>query len=244
MPGVIILAGLGNPGPKYARHRHNVGFMAVDAIADAQNFGPVRRKFNAEMREGFLEGPAGRCKAVTLKPQTYMNESGRSVAEAMRYLNAEPSDVVVFHDELDLAPGKLRVKTGGGAAGHNGLRSIDSHIGANYRRVRIGIGHPGEKARVTGHVLGDFAKADHEWLDPLLSAIAASAPSLIEGDARFASDVALRCHPPKKDAGGSEKPLRQHTAPEPVKARAQEAEEDAKRGPLAEALGKLFGRKD
>ena len=244
MPAVIILVGLGNPGPKYAHHRHNVGFMAVDAIADAFNFGPVRKKFDAEVREGFLEGADGRCKAVALKPLTYMNESGRSVAEAMRYLNAEPGDVVVFHDELDLAAGKIRVKTGGGAAGHNGLRSISDHIGPDYRRVRIGIGHPGDKARVTGHVLGDFSKADKDWLEPLLGALASAAPMLLEGDARYSGEVgqrlaSLRPAPPKKediaaprdekDAAPASQSTQKPTAPG---------------GAIADALSKLLGRKE
>ena len=244
MPAVIILVGLGNPGPKYAHHRHNVGFMAVDAIADAFSFGPVRKKFDAEVREGFLESADGRCKAVALKPLTYMNESGRSVAEAMRYLNAEPGDVVVFHDELDLAAGKIRVKTGGGAAGHNGLRSISDHIGPDYRRVRIGIGHPGDKARVTGHVLGDFSKADKDWLEPLLGALASAAPMLLEGDARYSGEVgqrlaSLRPAPPKKediaaprdekDAAPASQSTQKPTAPG---------------GAIADALSKLLGRKE
>ena len=244
MPAVIILVGLGNPGPKYAHHRHNVGFMAVDAIADAFSFGPVRKKFDAEVREGFLESADGRCKAVALKPLTYMNESGRSVAEAMRYLNAEPGDVVVFHDELDLAAGKIRVKTGGGAAGHNGLRSISDHIGPDFRRVRIGIGHPGDKARVTGHVLGDFSKADKDWLEPLLGALASAAPMLLEGDARYSGEVgqrlaSLRPAPPKKediaaprdekDAAPASQSTQKPTAPG---------------GAIADALSKLLGRKE
>ncbi|HXI87785.1 MAG TPA: aminoacyl-tRNA hydrolase [Parvularculaceae bacterium] len=185
---LIILVGLGNPGAKYARHRHNVGFMAVDAIAEAHRFGPARRKFQAEMREGALGGR----KAIILKPQTFMNDSGQSVGEAMRFYKATPGDIVVFHDELDLAAGKVKAKTGGGVAGHNGLRSIDAHIGPEFRRVRIGISHPGDKSRVTGHVLGDFAKTDDEWLSPLLAAIAAAAPALVDSDSRFTTALALR----------------------------------------------------
>ena len=190
---MLLLVGLGNPGEKYRSHRHNVGFMAVDAIADACGFGPSRKKFQGELREGEL----GRAKALTLKPQTFMNESGQSVGAAMRFYKLTPQDVVVFHDELDLVAGKIKVKLGGGNAGHNGLRSIDEHIGNDFRRVRIGIGHPGDKSRVTGHVLGDFAKADRDWLDPLLAAIAKSAARLADGDARFASAVALALTPPK-----------------------------------------------
>lgn len=193
---MLLLVGLGNPGGKYALHRHNVGFMAVDAIADSHGFGAGKTKFQGELREGFLDGPAGRTKALILKPQTYMNDSGRSVGEALRFYKLDASDVVVFYDELDLAPGKLKVKTGGGAAGHNGIRSMDSHIGNDFRRIRIGIGHPGVKSRVTGHVLGDFAKSDRDWLDPMLDAIAGAAPLL--GDAegnKFTTAVAQKLAP-------------------------------------------------
>ena len=183
---MLVLVGLGNPGSKYAGHRHNVGFMAVDAIADAHRFGPSRAKFQGELREGVIGGE----KILALKPQTYMNDSGQSVGEAMRFFKLTPADVVVFHDELDLARGKVRIKIGGGAAGHNGLRSIADHIGADFHRVRIGIGHPGDKARVTGHVLGDFAKADEAWLLPLLAAFAKAAPRLASGDmVRYQSEV-------------------------------------------------------
>ncbi|MEK7266915.1 MAG: aminoacyl-tRNA hydrolase [Pseudomonadota bacterium] len=193
---MLLLVGLGNPGEKYRRHRHNVGFMAIDAIAEAHRFGPARNKFQAEMREGEIAGE----KAILLKPQTFMNDSGQSVGAAMRFYKLPPGDVVVFHDELDLAAGKIKAKLGGGNAGHNGLRSIDEHIGNEFRRVRIGIDHPGDKARVTGHVLGDFAKSDYDWLEPLLAAIAKSAAHLKDGDARFASAVALLLKPQKEAA--------------------------------------------
>ena len=199
---MLLLVGLGNPGEKYRRHRHNVGFMAVDAIAEARGFGPARAKFQGEIREG----DSGGAKALILKPQTYMNDSGQSVSAAMRFYKLTPADVVVFHDELDLAAGKIKAKLGGGTAGHNGLRSIDEHIGADFHRVRIGIGHPGDKTRVTGHVLGDFAKSDYDWLDPLLAAMAKSAGFLVESDARFATAVALALAPPNPgpapNAGG------------------------------------------
>lgn len=243
MPAVIILAGLGNPGPKYARHRHNVGYMAVDAIAEAHGFGPPRKKFQAEIREGFLDGPAGRQKAIVLKPTTFMNESGRSVGEAMRFFKSAPGDIAVFHDEIDLAAGKLRVKTGGGTAGHNGLRSIEAHIGPEFRRVRIGIGHPGDKAKVTGHVLGDFAKADRQWLAPLLSAIAEAAPYLIADDARFTSQVAQKLAAPKAPGERSKTPSPEHPANAGADPIVPPAGKPA-RGPLAEALRKLLGRKD
>ncbi|MBB5519466.1 aminoacyl-tRNA hydrolase [Amphiplicatus metriothermophilus] len=231
----LLLVGLGNPGAKYARHRHNVGFMAVDAVADVHGFSPPRAKFQGELREGFLDSPRGRIKAIVLKPLTYMNESGRSVGEAMRFFRLQPADVVVFHDELDLAPGKVKAKTGGGTAGHNGLKSIAAHIGPDFRRVRIGIGHPGDKARVTGHVLGDFARADQEWLAPLLAAVAAAAPALAEGDARFTSALAQRLQPPRgKDAPAAAR----QAAPRPTEA---DKKKDAT-NPFAKALGRLLGR--
>lgn len=209
---MLLLVGLGNPGEKYACHRHNVGFMAVDAIANAHGFGPARAKFQGELREGSLGGD----KALILKPQTYMNDSGRSVGEAVRFYKLEPEDVVVFYDELDLAPGKLKAKTGGGAAGHNGIRSIDAHIGNGFRRVRIGIGHPGDKSRVTGHVLGDFAKADQDWLSPLLAAIAAEAKFLAgDDDNRFLTAVAQRLAPPRKPAPAKAEPTAETPQPAP-----------------------------
>jgi PTH1 family peptidyl-tRNA hydrolase len=190
---MLLLVGLGNPGEKYRNHRHNVGFMAIDAIAGAHAFPAPRSKFQGELREGDIAGE----KALTLKPQTFMNESGLSVGAAMRFYKLTPADVVVFHDELDLAAGKIKAKIGGGNAGHNGLRSIAEQIGNEFRRVRIGIGHPGDKSRVTGHVLGDFAKADYDWLDPLLAAFAKSAKFLVDSDARFATAVAQELAPPK-----------------------------------------------
>lgn len=175
---MLVFAGLGNPGAKYANNRHNVGFMAADAIHRRHDFPRWTRKFSADVSLGEI----GTGKVLLLKPQTYMNLSGQAVGEALRYYKLSPSDLLVFHDDLDLAPGKVRIKTGGGNGGNNGLRSIDSHIGREYRRVRIGIGHPGAKERVTGHVLGEFAKADREWLEPLLEAIAENAGLLVSGD--------------------------------------------------------------
>ncbi len=198
---MLLIVGLGNPGEKYARNRHNVGFMAVDAIAEAHRFAPERKKFQGLLREGDL----GAVKALTLKPQTYMNDSGQSVGAAMRFYKLVPADVVVFHDELDLAAGKIKAKIGGGLAGHNGLKSIAEHIGEDFRRVRVGIGHPGDKARVTGHVLGDFAKSDQGWLEPLLAAMAKAAPTLAEGDAPFMNAVALTLAPPKSKEPPKEK---------------------------------------
>ncbi len=184
-----LWVGLGNPGPSYAMHRHNIGFMALDAIASVHDFPPPKRAFQGWGQEGRIGGE----KLLLLKPGTWMNESGRAVGEAMRFYKLAPADVTVFHDELDLAPFKLKVKTGGGTAGHNGLRSTDAHIGAEFRRVRLGIGHPGHKDRVTGHVLGNFAKAELDDLTDLLGALAAEAGWLAAGDdVRFMNEVARR----------------------------------------------------
>jgi PTH1 family peptidyl-tRNA hydrolase len=184
-----IWVGLGNPGPRYALHRHNVGFMAVDVIADMHSFGPVQTKFQGWVQEGRI----GTQKVLLLKPATFMNESGRAVGEALRFYKLGTDALTVFHDELDLAPFKVKVKQGGGHAGHNGLRSIDQHLGAALRRIRLGIGHPGHKDRVTGHVLGNFAKDEQDDLVAMLGAIGAEAELLAKGDdVRFMNDVALR----------------------------------------------------
>lgn len=190
---MLLLAGLGNPGQKYSSNRHNAGMMAVDAIAERYRLAAPRHRFQGITRDGLIAGE----KVVCLKPATFMNLSGQSVGEAVRFFKLSPSDVVVFHDELDLAPGKLRIKTGGGNGGHNGLRSIDAHIGPEYRRVRIGIGHPGNKDLVTPYVLSDFTKQEHnEWLAPLLDAIAACAEYLTRGeDEVFQSRVAAMLKP-------------------------------------------------
>ena len=192
-----LFVGLGNPGDRYARHRHNVGFMAVERIADRHRFGPWRQRFQGRLAEGMLDGE----RVWLLEPQTFMNESGRAIAEAARFMKLPPGDVVVFHDELDLVAGKVRVKAGGGVAGHNGLRSADACLGSrDFRRVRIGIGHPGHKDRVTGHVLSDFHKAEQTWLEPLLDAMAEAAPLLASGeDNAFMSRVALLTQPPKPE---------------------------------------------
>jgi PTH1 family peptidyl-tRNA hydrolase len=184
-----IWVGLGNPGPRYALHRHNIGFMTADVIADMHGFGPVQKKFQGWTQEGRI----GTERVLLLKPATFMNESGRSVGEAMHFYKLEPDALTVFHDELDLAPFKVKVKRGGGTAGHNGLRSIDQHLGPDFRRVRLGIGHPGHKDRVTGYVLGNYAKAEMDDLAGMLGAVSAEARWLAEGnDARFMSDIALR----------------------------------------------------
>lgn len=194
-----LFVGLGNPGSKYAGNRHNIGFMALDQIASDHNFAPWRKKFQGQLAEGRL----GREKVMLLKPETFMNLSGQSVGEAMRFFKLESPDITVFHDELDLAPGKCRVKMGGGHAGHNGLRSMHQHIGPDYQRVRLGIGHPGHKDRVAAYVLHDFAKADAEWLDDVLRGIGDGAPDLAEGEAsRFMNAIARRVVPerPSKPA--------------------------------------------
>lgn len=187
-----LIVGLGNPGAKYAANRHNIGFMAVDRIAQDHGFSPWKARFQGLVSEGRL----GAMRITLLKPQGFMNLSGQSVGEAMRYLKLNPEDVIVLHDELDLAPAKCRVKQGGGHAGHNGLRSIHQHIGPDYGRVRLGIGHPGHKDRVAGYVLSDFAKADQDWLDDLLRGISDGAEALAQGDgARFQNLVAARTQP-------------------------------------------------
>ncbi len=187
-----LLVGLGNPGPNHAYNRHNVGFMALDDIVERHGFSPWKSKFHGRICDGRIAGE----RVLALQPLTYMNDSGRSVGETMRFHKLAPADVIVLYDELDLAPGRLRVKRGGGAGGHNGIRSIDAHIGPDYWRVRIGIGHPGDKARVTGYVLSDFARADEAWLDPMLDAIADAIPLMITGEPeRFMTRVAALTAP-------------------------------------------------
>lgn len=195
---MLILAGLGNPGEKYAGNRHNVGFMAVDAIRRRWNCDPERANYLSLIARGGVESPEGEVRIMTLKPQTYMNESGRAVAEAMRFFKLTPAEVVVFYDELDMAPGRFRMKLGGGAAGHNGIRSIIQHIGPDFRRARIGIGHPGDKDRVLGHVLSDFAKSETAWVQDLTGALANALPLLAEGqDEKYQTEV-MRLAPAEK----------------------------------------------
>ncbi|KRS16680.1 aminoacyl-tRNA hydrolase [Roseovarius indicus] len=231
-----IFAGLGNPGPKYAGNRHNIGFMALDRIAEEHGFSPWKARFQGEVAEGRL----GSEKVILLKPSTFMNLSGQSVGEAMRFYKLEPEDVTVFHDELDLAPGKLKVKTGGGHAGHNGLRSMHAHIGENYRRVRLGIGHPGRKDLVSHYVLHDFAKADQDWLDDLMRGIAEGAPELAEGrNDKFLNAVALRTAPARASKTEA-KPKPADTAPEPKSAPEPEADPEAEtRSPLQKLVDKF-----
>ena len=247
-----LLVGLGNPGPKYAANRHNIGFMAVEEIARQHNFSPWRRKFQGEICEGHL----GRHKALILKPATYMNESGRAVQEACRFYKIAPKNVFVYHDELDLSPGKVKAKLGGGVAGHNGLRSTGAHIGNDFHRVRLGIGHPGRE-RVTQWVLGDFAKADREWLEPILDALARTAPSLLDADlGRFMTDFSQTLNPPlnghkkkrpqgqgaKKGAPDKPLPTEQPNNPEQDGAKTEKASR-APRNAMAEALMRLVSKK-
>ena len=192
---MLLLVGLGNPGPRHAGNRHNIGFMAVDEIVRRHGFGPWRTRFSGRVAEGRIEGG----KVLALEPGTYMNESGRAVGEAVRFYKLEPeAQVIVIYDEIDLKPGKVKVKLGGGAGGHNGIRSIDSHIGRDYRRVRLGVGHPGDKDLVHGYVLQDFAKAEVPERDKLIDAVVAELPRLIAGDdSGFVSRLAHIMNPPK-----------------------------------------------
>ena len=224
-----LLVGLGNPGAKYAGNRHNIGYMAVDRIAADHGFGPWRSKFQGVISEGRL----GREKVILLKPETFMNLSGQSVGEAMRFHKLEPVDVIVFHDELDLAPDKCRLKTGGGHAGHNGLRSIHAHIGEAYDRVRLGIGHPGDKNRVAGYVLADFAKAEADWLDDLLRGISDGAAALADGEgAKFLNAVSLRTAPSRSSTGTQKKA-------EPAEAPAPEQGAEDTRSPLQKLVDRF-----
>ncbi len=208
-----LIVGLGNPGAKYARNRHNIGFMAVDRIAADHGFAPWRGKFQGALSEGRL----GQNKAMLLKPETFMNNSGQSVGEAMRFFKLTPEDVVVIYDEIDLAPGKVRVKAGGGTAGHNGIRSLHAHIGPEYTRVRLGVGHPGRKEAVPGFVLHDFARADEAWLDDVLRGISDGAAHLAAGDwGKFQNAVALRTAPPRSSTTPkADKPAKTPPKPEP-----------------------------
>ncbi|MFD1329552.1 aminoacyl-tRNA hydrolase [Mycoplana ramosa] len=237
---MLIIAGLGNPGPKYAANRHNIGFMAVDAIHRKNPFSPWSKKFKGEISEGEIGGE----KVLLIKPQTFMNLSGESVGDAMRFYKLAPKDIVAIYDELDLAPGKARIKVGGGHGGHNGVKSLDAHCGKDYRRLRLGIGHPGVKELVHNHVLGDFAKADHTWLDPLLDELGLNADMLVRGeDSQLMNKLALAVgdtaedepKAEKKPAGQSHiRAVRNHAQPKALPAS----------GPMAEMLKKLLGKAD
>ena len=191
---MLVLAGLGNPGPKYAGNRHNIGFMAIDEIARRWSFGPERTKFSAILSEGTVAGE----KVLLVKPQTYYNDAGKPVGDALRFYKVEPQDLIVFYDEIDLAPGRFRMKAGGGAAGNNGIRSITQHLGPYFRRARLGTGHPGHKDKVMGHVLSDFHKVDQAWVETLLRACADALPLLVAGeDEKYQAEV-MRLAPAEK----------------------------------------------
>jgi PTH1 family peptidyl-tRNA hydrolase len=209
---MLLLAGQGNPGPKYEKNRHNIGFMAMDAIARRWSATPWRAKFQSAACEAVVPLPGGgEARLLLLKPQTFYNDSGRAASEAAKFFKLTPGDVVVFHDEIDLAPGRFRMKTGGGAAGNNGIRSMTAHLGPEFRRARLGVGHPGDKDLVMPYVLGDFAKSDRVWLEPMLDALADALPFLAAGDDdRYQAEV-LRLAPAekadlkqaKRDGGGA-----------------------------------------
>ncbi len=238
---MLVIAGLGNPGAKYAFNRHNIGFMAVDAIHDRNRFSPWSKKFRGEIADGELGGE----KVLLIKPQTFMNLSGEAVGEALRFYKLEPSQLVVLYDELDLAPGKVRMKTGGGHGGHNGIKSLDAHCGRDYRRIRLGIGHPGSKEAVNNHVLGDFAKSDRVWLEPLLDAIGDNTAMIPRNeDSQFMNKLALATGAQPVEDAPRAKP-----ATAPAKSHIHQARNHAQpkalpaSGPMADMLKKLFGAK-
>lgn len=238
-----LFVGLGNPGAKYVGNRHNIGFMAIDRIAADHGFGPFKTKFSSKITDGVIGG----AKVILLKPETFMNRSGQAVGEALRYHKLAPEDVTVFHDELDLAPAKLRCKSGGGHAGHNGLRSIHDHIGANYNRVRMGIGHPGHKDKVASYVLRDFAKSDQLWLEDVLAGLSDGIPYLAAGDTgRFLNAVSLKTAPPRssnspKGAPPDHSQTTNRTPPHPPKAQGTYDAEKAKdqRSPMQKLLDRF-----
>lgn len=250
---MLLIAGLGNPGPKYAQNRHNIGFMAADEIFRRHRFSNWQKKFQAEIADGTVDGQ----KVILIKPQTFMNLSGQSVGEAMRFYKLTSADLVVIYDELDLAPGKLRIKTGGGSGGHNGIKSIDSHLqaipgGKEYRRMRLGIGHPGVKELVHNHVLGDFAKVDGEWLDTLLGSVADNVGLLAKNESStFMNRVAVAM------GDGSQKTTSFNARPDEAIKPSPKGQSHIRQarhnqtsapipqsGPMADMLKKLFGKKD
>ncbi len=235
-----IIAGLGNPGAKYEKNRHNIGFMAVDAIHRKGSFTPWSKKFRAEIAEGEIAGE----KVLLIKPQTFMNLSGEAVGEAMRFYKLTAGDIIAIHDELDLPAGKVRIKTGGGHGGHNGLRSLDAHCGKEYKRLRLGIDHPGSKEQVHNHVLGDFAKADQSWLDDLLDDIGANAALLLEGDgSKFMNKLASGGS--GGGNGGSDR-AKSTAAKSTAKSHIHQARQGKPaiepKGPMADMLKKMFGK--
>lgn len=241
---MLLIAGLGNPGSQYATNRHNIGFMAADEIHRRHGFSPWTKKFHALIADGIIDGE----KTILIKPQTFMNLSGQAVGEAMRFYKLALSDLIVIYDELDLPSGKVRVKMGGGSGGHNGIKSIDAHCGKDYRRVRVGIGHPGVKEMVTNHVLGNFAKADSEWVEPLLDAIAANAGLLAKkDDAGFMNRISLALGGGNKvERETAEKPVAKSVGQSHIRQARQQkpAVNVPKSGPMADMLNKLFGKKE
>jgi len=243
---MLIIVGLGNPGAKFSGNRHNIGFMAVDAIQRRPGFAPWSKKFKAEISEGELAGE----KVLLMKPQTFMNLSGESVGEAMRFYKLGPENIVAIYDELDLIPAKARIKTGGGHGGHNGVKSLDAHCGREYRRLRLGIGHPGAKELVHSYVLGDFAKVDQTWLAPMLDALADNADMLVKGeDSQLMNKLALAVGA-KPDAPGpaAKTPASGPSATPAGKSHIHQARSGAKpslpaSGPMADMLKKMFGTK-
>jgi len=240
-----IIVGLGNPGPQYAANRHNIGFMAVDALHRKHPFGPWSKKFKAQISEGEIAGE----KVLLMKPQTFMNLSGESVGEAMRFYKLGPGDIIAIHDELDLPAGKVKLKVGGGHGGHNGLKSLDAHCGRDYKRLRLGIGHPGAKELVHNHVLGDFAKVDQGWLDELMDDIAINAELLFDGDgSKFMNKLA----PPAPKAEKKGATATQPSTPKAQQPKAQSHIHQARNhkpdlpttGPMADMLKRMFGKKD
>ncbi|WP_416407276.1 aminoacyl-tRNA hydrolase [Agrobacterium rosae] len=238
---MIIIAGLGNPGTQYASNRHNIGFMAVDALQRLPSFSPWSKKFKAEISEGEIAGE----KVLLMKPLTFMNLSGESVGEAMRFYKVKTSDIIAIHDELDLVAGRARIKIGGGHGGHNGLKSIDAHCGKDYRRLRLGIGHPGDKDRVNGHVLGDFAKSDKVWLEPLIDAIADNVEMLVKGeDSQLMNKLALAVGVKseiEKEAKPAKPTAKSHIHQARNSAQPKKLPET---GPMADMLKRMFGKKD
>ncbi|RCS25553.1 aminoacyl-tRNA hydrolase [Phyllobacterium salinisoli] len=247
---MLLIAGLGNPGSRYAKNRHNIGFMAADEIHRRHRFSPWQKKFHAEIADGAIDGE----KVLLIKPQTFMNLSGQAVGEAMRFYKLSPADLVVIYDELDLPAAKLRIKTGGSSGGHNGIKSIDAHCGKDYRRIRLGIGHPGVKELVHAHVLGDFAKVDGEWLELLLGGIADNAGYLVKGDDNgFMNRISLAMgggdprsgERKEKAAGETQKPAAAKGQSHIRQARTPKSAADIPAsGPMADMLKRLFGKKD
>ncbi|WMT86022.1 aminoacyl-tRNA hydrolase [Pelagibacterium sp. 26DY04] len=235
-----LIVGLGNPGAEYAAHRHNIGFLAADEIARQHSFPPFRQKFSGLVSEGVIDGE----KVMLLKPQTFMNRSGDSVAQAAQFYKLSPADISVIHDELDLAPGKVRIKAGGGNGGHNGLRSIESHLGKDFTRIRLGIGHPGHKDRVHSHVLSNFHKAENEWLEPLLETLAKNAGMIAKGDSAGLMNKLALAVPSAKPEPKAEKPApRQQSHIRQARSSGPQTKMP-ETGPMADMLKKLFGKRD